>query len=277
MTRLQRGYLPVLNLALRRPLISAAAAVVIFVATVASTTLLKTDFLESFADKTTLLIDQELPLGTRLSATSEAAEQVEQILAASPGVKEYLTTVGQGGTNRASMFVSLTGEDAYDATLAELEAAFAELTDAGEIKVGSINTGTSNDLTVTVTGDDPEDLRATAERVETTLSTTPGLVDVTSDLSASGRCCGSTSTSARPPRWASPRPRSARRSPTRCAAPRSAPSCWRARAATSWSARRTRTRPARNRSPRWSCRSASCSSSRPSTGPPTGWRRSGTR
>ena len=183
-TRLQRGYLPVLNLVLRRPLISAAAALVIFVATVASTSLLKTDFLESFADKTTLQIDQELPLGTRLSTTSDAAAQVEQILAASPGVKEYLTTVGQGGTNRASMFVSLTGEDAYDATLAELESAFAELDDAaGEVKVGSINTGTSNDLQITVTGDDPEDLQATAERVETTLSTTPGLVDVGSDLS----------------------------------------------------------------------------------------------
>ena len=140
-TRLQRAYLPALHLVLRRPLISALAAVLIFAGTMASTTLLKTDFLESFADKTTLLIDQELPLGTRLSATSEAAQQVEQVLAASPGVKQYLTTVGQGGTNRVSMFVSLTGEDAYDATLAELEWAFAEMADAaGEIKVGSINT-----------------------------------------------------------------------------------------------------------------------------------------
>ena len=85
MTRLQRGYLPVLNLVLRRPLISVLVAVLIFVGTLASTTLLKTDFLESFADKTTLQIDQELPLGTRLSTTSAAAEQVEQVLAASPG------------------------------------------------------------------------------------------------------------------------------------------------------------------------------------------------
>ncbi|HZA03043.1 MAG TPA: efflux RND transporter permease subunit [Propionibacteriaceae bacterium] len=183
-TRLQRGYLPVLNLVLRRPLISAAAAFLIFVGTVASTGLLKTDFLESFADKTTLQIDQELPLGTRLSTTSAAAERVEEILAASPGVKEYLTTVGQGGTNRASMFVSLTGEDAYEGTLAELETAFVELRDAGEVRVGSINTGTSNDLQITVTGDNEEDLRATAERVETTLETTPGLTDVSSDLSA---------------------------------------------------------------------------------------------
>ena len=68
----------------------------VFAGTMASATLLKTNFLESFADKTTLQVNQELPVGTRLSATSEAAKKVEAILAANPGVKEYLTTVGQG-------------------------------------------------------------------------------------------------------------------------------------------------------------------------------------
>ena len=88
-----------LGFALRRPLITALAALLIFAGTMASATLLKTDFLESFADKTTLLVDQELPVGTRLSATSEPAQQVEAVLDASPGVKEYLTTIGQGGSN----------------------------------------------------------------------------------------------------------------------------------------------------------------------------------
>ena len=37
-----------------------------------------------------------------------------------------------------------------------------------------------------------------------------------------------------------------------------------------------RASPPRNRSPRWNCRSASSSSSRPSIGRPTGWRRSTT-
>ena len=182
-TPLQRGYLPLLRGALRRPLVTVLAAVLVFGGTMASATLLKTDFLQSFADKTTLQVDQELPIGTRLSATSEAAEKVEAVLAASPGVKEYLTTVGQGGSNRASMFVSLTDEDAYEATTAELEAGFAALRDAGDVRLGSINTGTSNDLSLTVTGDDPTDLRTTATRVEELLSTTPGLVDVSSDLS----------------------------------------------------------------------------------------------
>ena len=64
------------------------SAVLIFAGTMASATLLKTDFIESFADKTTLLVDQELPIGTRLSVTSEAATKVEAILDASPGVKD---------------------------------------------------------------------------------------------------------------------------------------------------------------------------------------------
>ena len=84
-TRLQRGYLPMLRIALRRPLLTALAALLIFAGTMASATLLKTDFLESFADKTTLLVDQELPVGSRLSATSDAAKQVEAVLDASPG------------------------------------------------------------------------------------------------------------------------------------------------------------------------------------------------
>ena len=44
-TTLQRGYLPVLRLALRRPLITALIAVLVFAGTMASATLLKTDFL----------------------------------------------------------------------------------------------------------------------------------------------------------------------------------------------------------------------------------------
>ena len=172
-----------MRLALRRPLITALIAVLVFAGTMASATLLKTNFLESFADKTTLQVTQELPVGTRLSATSEAAKQVEAILDADPGVKEYLTTVGQGGSNQASMFVSLTSEDVYATTLPNLESAFAELTGAGEVKIGSINTGTSSDLSYTVTGQDEASLRTAADLVENALSTTPGLVDVSSDLS----------------------------------------------------------------------------------------------
>ena len=275
-TTLQRGYLPVLRLALRRPLITALIAVLVFAGTMASATLLKTNFLESFADKTTLQVDQELPVGTRLSTTSEAAKKVEAILDADPGVKEYLTTVGQGGSNRASMFVSLTSEEAYATTLPDLESAFAELTGAGEVKIGSINTGTSSDLSYTVTGQDEASLRTAADLVENALSTTPGLVDVSSDLSDRrpllevtvnkrmaaalgftqaeiGQVIANTLNGTKvgtivlegESRDIKVRPQDAGESTP-------------------------------NRSPRWSCRSANSSSSRRSIGRPTGWRSSRT-
>jgi multidrug efflux pump subunit AcrB len=89
-TRLQRGYLPVLRFGLRHPFITLGLALVVFVATLGSATLLKTDFLGSVTDQTTLAIHQKLPPGTRLSTTSAAAEKVENLLKADPRVKNYL-------------------------------------------------------------------------------------------------------------------------------------------------------------------------------------------
>ena len=93
-TRLQRGYLPILRFGLRRPFPTLAMALVVFVATLGAATLLKTDFLGSVTDQTTLAIHQKLPPGTRLSTTSTAAEQVENLLRTDPQVKNYLVTIG---------------------------------------------------------------------------------------------------------------------------------------------------------------------------------------
>src|SRR3954469_201318 len=49
-TRLQRGYLPLLTFSLRHPLVVLAAALVVLAGTVGATSLLKTDFLGSFGD-----------------------------------------------------------------------------------------------------------------------------------------------------------------------------------------------------------------------------------
>ena len=49
-TRLQKGYLPVLRWGLRHPVITLALALIVFIGTLGASTLLKTDFLGSFAD-----------------------------------------------------------------------------------------------------------------------------------------------------------------------------------------------------------------------------------
>jgi multidrug efflux pump subunit AcrB len=190
-TRLQRGYLPVLGWGLRHPVMTLALAVVIFVGTLGATTLLRTDFLGSVTDQSTLSIEQKLPAGTRLSATSDAAAKTEKYLAADPQVTSYLTTIGgsqipgvPGAANVANITVKLAEGAKADEVRPQLQQQLDEsVTGAGEITVTAANNGaTNNDLTVTVKGDNTDDLRSGAERVTQDLKGVPGLTNVRSDL-----------------------------------------------------------------------------------------------
>jgi HAE1 family hydrophobic/amphiphilic exporter-1 len=193
-TRLQRGYLPVLRLGLAHPFLTLALAVVIFAGTLGSATLLKTDFLGSVSDQSTLQVTQELPAGVRLSATSKAAEKVEKVLAGTPEVSGYLTTIGGGsaiagppggasGPNIATITVTLPKGTQADTVRPILEHKLAALPKAGAITVAAANSGaTNNDVTVLVTGDNSDVLRPAAEQVEKLLSTVDGLSDIRSNL-----------------------------------------------------------------------------------------------
>ena len=156
---MQRGYLPILRFGLTHPFITLGIALLVFVATLGSATFLKTDFIGSVTDQTTLAIQQKLPPGTRLSTTSAAAEQVENLLRGDPQVKNYLVTIGGSlvpGTSRATNtaeFTVLLAEDAKaDTVRPQLQQQMAELEEsAGEITVTTTNNqSTTNDLTVTV-------------------------------------------------------------------------------------------------------------------------------
>jgi HAE1 family hydrophobic/amphiphilic exporter-1 len=163
----------------------------VFLGTLGSATLLKTDFLGSVTDQTTLAIQQELPPGTRLSTTSAAAEQVENLLRADPQVKNYLTTIGGSlvpgaprNTNTAEFTVLLVDGARADALRPQLQQKMAELdASAGDITVIMTNNeGTTSDLTVTVSSENTKDLQTGATRIEQELETVPGLTDMSSNL-----------------------------------------------------------------------------------------------
>lgn len=191
-TRLQRGYLPVLRWGLHHPVITLLAALIVFSGTMASATLLKTDFLGSASEETALQIDQELPAGSRMSVTSDAAEKVEEVLAGTPQVETYLTTIGGGGNgfgggsasaNTAAITVKLHEGETGALVQDDLQRRLDQLKGAGTITVSQQdNGGTSSDVTVTVTGEDARDLRSGAQQVEAVLTEIPGLTDVRSDL-----------------------------------------------------------------------------------------------
>jgi multidrug efflux pump subunit AcrB len=190
-TRLQRGYLPILRFGLRRPFITLGIALVVFIATLGAATLLKTDFIGSVTDQTTLAIHQKMPPGTRLSTTSTAAEQVENILDAGPQVKSYLVTIGGSlvpgatpSTNTAEFTVLLVDGARADTLRPQLQQQMAELDEsAGEVTVTTTNNeSTTNDLTVTVSSENTASLQTGAKRVEQELETIAGLTNIRSNL-----------------------------------------------------------------------------------------------
>jgi multidrug efflux pump subunit AcrB len=190
-TRLQQGYLPVLHFGLRHPFITLGLALVVFAATLGSATLLKTDFIGSVTDQTTLAIHQKLPPGTSLSTTSTAAEQVEKLLQGDPQVKNYLVTIGGSlvpgatpSTNTAEFTVLLADGARAETVRPQLQQQMAELAQsAGDITVTSTNNeSTTNDLTVTVSSENTTSLETGAKRVQQELSGIPGLTNIQSNL-----------------------------------------------------------------------------------------------
>jgi multidrug efflux pump subunit AcrB len=190
-TRLQQGYLPVLRFGLRHPFITLGMALVVFAATLGSATLLKTDFIGSVTDQTTLAIHQELPPGTRLSTTSSAAKQVENLLQGDPQVKNYLVTIGGSlvpgattSTNTAEFTVLLADGARAETLRPQLQAQMAELGQSvGDITVTTTNNqSTTNDLTVTVSSENTKSLEAGSKRVQQELESIAGLSNVQSNL-----------------------------------------------------------------------------------------------
>ncbi len=83
-TRLQRGYLPVLTRALRHPIVTIAIAVLILGGTVALVPQLQTNFLGD-SGQNTLTVSQNLPAGSSLASTDRAARRVETAIGSVPG------------------------------------------------------------------------------------------------------------------------------------------------------------------------------------------------
>jgi HAE1 family hydrophobic/amphiphilic exporter-1 len=192
---LQRAYVPVIEWATRRRVLTVAMAGVVFVATGCLGGLLKTNFFDQ-SGETTLAITQTMPVGTSMAATDEAARQVEELLAQTDGVATYQTTVGSGGgffaiggggANTASHSVTISDGVDVLAMQESLRATLSQLDDAGQIKVEAGQGGgfSAARIEVIVQADDPQALAAATELVREAVAGTPEVAEVTTDLTNS--------------------------------------------------------------------------------------------
>jgi multidrug efflux pump subunit AcrB len=185
-SKLQLAYLPVLRTALKRPVVTLLVAAVVFAGTIVSAGFLKTDYLGDIGGENTVTVTQELPEGTSLDVTSDAAAAVEAVLAKTAGVSGYLTTVGgNGSSNTAQISVTVGEESSREGVADTIRDAVAKLDDVGEVTVGDAAggfTGGGGGMEVTLQGEDPVALATAATAVQDMLSGTDGLRDATSDL-----------------------------------------------------------------------------------------------
>ncbi|MDO5681414.1 MAG: efflux RND transporter permease subunit [Propionibacteriaceae bacterium] len=192
-TPMQKAYLPALRWSLRRPVITLVVAALLFAGTMASATLLKTDFIGE-AGETSLNITQKLPVGTTLAETDAAARRIESVLAAESSVETYSTTVGSGGmeaqmmgggtsSNQADTSVTLKAGTRGKEVAARLRAEFDAMSGVGEVQVATAGgAGGSQNLAVEIRGRDEAELRKASDQVVAMMQSRDGMSQVKSDL-----------------------------------------------------------------------------------------------
>lgn len=193
---LQRGYLPVIQFATRRRLATVMVGVVVLLGTLGLGRLLETNFIDR-SGQNVLTINQQLPAGTSLAATDQAAGQVERVLAGAEQVSSYQVTVGRGllfglggggggggGANSAQFRVAVDADADTGQVVDDLRDRFAALSGAGEITVvaGASGGYSADRLQVTVRAGDPDALALAAGQVRGAMAGTPQVTDVTSGL-----------------------------------------------------------------------------------------------
>ncbi len=193
---LQRAYVPTLRFSLRFRWLTLLVASVIIAGTGVLATRIETSFIGGSG--TTLSINQQLPPGTSLAATDEAAKRIEQVLSEVDGVERYQVTVGSGGaggpggaagagnptTNRAMFRVTTAPDVALDDVTTTLRDRIDALgPSVGEVDVTAAQgPGGSSNLAVEVQAGDEATLRSATEQVRAAVASLAGVTDVRTNL-----------------------------------------------------------------------------------------------
>ncbi|MET8373066.1 efflux RND transporter permease subunit [Micromonospora profundi] len=190
---LQRAYLPVIGFATRKRStrwITVGLGLLVLFGTFGLAQKLETNFLDD-SGQDTLSFRQELPAGSGLAATDEAAKRVEAVLGRLDGVETYQVTAGGGdnpfagggGNNVATWSLTLDGDIDAKEMRGRLRAEFDKLgIDKEEITFAGGQDASTSQLEVIVQGSDKEVLARAAEAARTAMAGVPNVEDVSTSL-----------------------------------------------------------------------------------------------
>ncbi|WP_228515243.1 efflux RND transporter permease subunit [Agreia pratensis] len=181
-TRLQRGYLPALAFALRRPVLMVVVAVLVFGGSLVGAGSLKTDLLGGFSDARAVQVQQKMPVTATLASSDAVAAGLEKSISSVSEVESYQTTVGmQGAPVRLDLVLRANADP--ESAMAAIRNAVEDQPRAEDITVEAQATQTtSSTIDVLVKGNNEVDLAAAATALSERLGKLDKVSAVTTDL-----------------------------------------------------------------------------------------------
>ncbi|QDZ15197.1 efflux RND transporter permease subunit [Humibacter ginsenosidimutans] len=194
-SRLQRGYLPIINFTLKHSAVTIIVAVLVLGGTLALAPLMKTNFLGS-SGQNTLSVTQTFEPGTSLQAEDDAATVVEKKLRGIDGIETVQLSIGTsgsaladafggGGANTASFSITTDENADQDALQATVQKQLKGLDVPGDLQVSSsAGFGGSSSIEVDITASNQADLHAATDSVVDQLDKLSSVNQVTSNLAS---------------------------------------------------------------------------------------------
>lgn len=184
-------YRSLLGWSLRHRITTLLLAIAFFVASLQLVPLIPRGLFNS-GDTGLSTISLELPPGSTLAELQTTTQEAIALLAENPAVDNVLAVLGNRGegvveVNRATLSVNLVPSDERDLSQAEFEAQmrtrFTQIPGARISFQSQGAGGGGKDLSIVLSGDNPDSLLETANALERQMRSIPGLVEVTSSAS----------------------------------------------------------------------------------------------
>lgn len=181
--RIMRAYTGALSISLRHRWKTLIAGTAIFIASLMATSLLPTGFMPN-EDSARIVVQAELPPGSKLEDTRAVTDDITARLKKMPEVESVFvmggtTPTGTLEVRKSAIIVRLTPKNARDRTQKEVEAAVARiLGEVPDVRAWYVNERGERELSVTLTGPNPDELAKGAADLENGMRRVPTFLNV---------------------------------------------------------------------------------------------------
>ena len=194
-SRMAEQYKKALSWSLNHKKIVLVGSTLLLLGSFALVPMIGTIFLPSDKEKA-MSIELKMPSGTDLEKTNQVAEQMEQKLRQHQEVEVISSSVGNlsgqlandgsvGGSNRASMFVTLADDTNLDTFLENIRKELNAIDQDAVVNVSEVNSinPASNSIEVVITGNSMEDIQKLTDQLTAKIQKVHGLANVENNLS----------------------------------------------------------------------------------------------